>query len=208
MSNTNTKNQNIWDRNTGYKNTGNRNTGNRNTGDRNTGYKNTGNTNTGNRNTGNTNTGNRNIGNKNVGYLNTITPTKWYIFDKEYEWIYDIDFPSWFYFDVKTTERFNFDDMTQEQKEQYPLAESIWGYLHKYEVSDNLHKEWRESFDKADEEDVASTLELPNFNYEVFEKISWVTKEDFDRKLWKIQTMSWKKVKVIVDWKEYDAVIE
>ena len=191
-------NTNIGNRNTGNRNTGNKNVGNRNTGDRNTGYKNV----------GNRNTGNRNIGDKNTGYLNTITPTKWYIFDKEYEWIYYIKFPDWFHFRVKTTERFNFDDMTQEQKEQYPWAESIWGYLHKYEVSDNLHKEWRGSFDKADEEDVASTLELPNFDYEVFEKISWITKEDFDRKLWKIQTMSWKKVKVIVGWKEYDAVIE
>jgi len=55
--------------------------------------------------------------------------------------------------------------------------------LRVYEVDKTLHKNWKESFDKAGKEDVADTLKLPNFDYKIFEEISGITKEDFDKKL-------------------------
>lgn len=98
--------------------------------------------------------------------------------------------------------------MTEEEKENNPNAELMEWYLRTYEVSKNLHKEWKTSFDKASKEDVEKTLSLPNFSYEIFEEITGITKEDFERKLWKIENLSWKVAKVTIDVKEYDAVIQ
>ena len=39
------------------------------------------------------------------------------------------------------------------------------------------------SFDKATKEDIAKTLKLPNFNYEIFEIITGITKEMIDKRL-------------------------
>ena len=208
--NRNTGDLNTGNRNTGYRNTGDRNTGNRNTGNRNTGYRNTGDRNTGNRNTGNRNTGNRNPGNRNTGYLNTISPRQWLLFNKlvnlwDDNWNLLIEIPNYFYFSVNTTDRIDRDSMTEEEQKKHPWANAIWWFLRVYEVSKNLHKEWRESFDKAAKEDVAKTLDLPWFDYTIFEEITGITKEDFDKKLW--ETMTWKVVKVTIEGKEYNAVI-
>jgi hypothetical protein len=41
----------------------------------------------------------------------------------------------------------------------------------------------RKSFDIAEVEDVRKTLELPHFDYSMFEQISGISKEDFEKKL-------------------------
>jgi len=43
---------------------------------------------------------------------------------------------------------------------------------------------WRRAFNKCNDlEDIKKTLEIPNFNYKIFEEISGITKYDFDKKL-------------------------
>jgi|LSQX01.2.fsa_nt_gb hypothetical protein len=59
----------------------------------------------------------------------------------------------------------------------------MWGYLKGYDTDKTLHTYWKRSFEKADIEDVAKALELPNFDYQIFEEITGITKEDFDKKL-------------------------
>jgi len=191
------------------------NTGNRNTGDRNTWYSNTGY-----RNTGNRNTGNRNTWNRNTGYCNTISPTKWLLFNKECQlwdsdWNIIVNIPSYFYFDVETTEWISWDNMSETEKENNSFAESLWWYLKVFETDKSLQMNWKKSFNESDVDDVKKTLELPNFDYNVFEEITGITKEMFDKKLWIVEetnTVSdilvWKEVKVTIDWVEYTAVIK
>jgi hypothetical protein len=218
----NTWDQNTWDRNTWDQNTWNRNTWNRNIGDyntwngnignyntviwniwcsnagqyniwsRNTGCSNIGYHNTWNRNIGDQNTGNRNTGNCNTGYLNTITPTKWLIFNKmatlwDSDWNCIISFPNYFYFDIDTTERVSRDNMTSSEKDDNKYAESMWWYLKECYIDTTLHTYRKRSFDEATKEDVAKTLELPNFDYDIFEEITGITKEDFEKKLWLVE---------------------
>ena len=220
----NTGNRNTGNRNTGYRNTGNRNTGNRNTGNRNTGYRNTGYRNTGNRNTGyrntgdrNTgyrNTGNRNTGDRNTGNLNTITPTKWYVFNNLVD-IFDengdciIWFPSRFYFDVKSEEWNDCciwipsDSMTKEEKKEYKIHETTGGYVKVSRIETDMKVHWRRAFNKCEDlDDIRKTFDIPWFDYDIFEEISWISKEDFEKKLGNVKEdetimmKNWKKYKV------------
>jgi len=146
---------------------------------------NTGNWNTGNRNTGNRNTGNRNTGNRNTGYLNSGNP-KVVIFDVQTDIEYgEISFPDYFSYDtvIWISEK----DMTDKEKEANPSYKTTEWYLKKLSESedkDEYMKDCRRiSFNKADKEDIAKTLELPHFDYKKFENISWISKEDLDKKL-------------------------
>ena len=213
VENTNTYDYNTGNRNTGSWNAGNRNTGdynsgNRNTGDGNTGYSNTGDGNTGDRNTGDGNTGNFNVGdwntgNFNVGFLNTVSPTKWLMFNKECElWNKEgkliIKFPKFFYFNIDTTRWV--EDMTEEEEIHNKNWKEMRWYLKVYDTDKTLHTYRKRSFEKADIEDVAKALELPNFDYEIFEEITGITKEDFDRKL---GTGKEKQKTIVIDGVEY-----
>ena len=171
-SNTGDKNTGDW--NTGNRNTGDWNTGNSNTGYSNTGYRNTGDWNTGNRNTGDWNTGDRNTGNwnswdKNSGYFNIDEP-KIRIFWKETK-VKDIEFPNYFYFDLCIWRDPN--DMTPDEKKDNPLYWITEGYLKVYEYKDARKK----SFDNASKEEIKKTIKLPNFDYGIFEEITWITKK-------------------------------
>ena len=164
------ENMNTGDQNTGYRNTGNRNTGNRNTWYLNTGHR---------------NTGNRNTGNRNTGYLNSGNP-KVVIFDVQTDIEYgEISFPDYFSYDtvIWISEK----DMTDKEKEANPSYKTTEWYLKKLSESedkDEYMKDCRRiSFNKADKEDIAKTLELPHFDYKKFENISWISKEDLDKKL-------------------------
>jgi hypothetical protein len=43
---------------------------------------------------------------------------------------------------------------------------------------------WRKAFDNCNDlGDLRKTLELPNFDYQIFEEISGISKADFDKKL-------------------------
>ena len=186
----NTGDWNTGERNTGDRNTGDRNTGDQNTGEYNTGDWNTGNRNTGERNTGEYNTGNRNTGDRNTWYFNTTTPTQWLLFNKlatlwDSNWNLIVSFPEYFSFSVDTTERIERNDMTSSEKKYNTDAESMWGYLKKYDTDKTLHTYRKRSFEKAKKKDVAKTLGLPNFDYDIFAEISGITKKDFANKLWK-----------------------
>ena len=41
----------------------------------------------------------------------------------------------------------------------------------------------KSSFESATKEELQRTLQLPNFDFEVFEKITGITKSDFERRL-------------------------
>jgi hypothetical protein len=173
---------NSGNRNSGYWNSGNRNSGywnsgNGNSGDRNSGYWNSGNRNSGHRNSGHWNSGHWNSGDRNSGYFNIDEP-KIRIFGKETEVkIEDINFPSYLYFNL--TEWIIYENITDEEKKSYPFAKWTKGYLRTYEYK----KAFKNSFKKASKEDVKLTLELPNFDYEIFEDISGISKADFEKKL-------------------------
>ena len=189
---TNTGYRNTGDRNTGDRNTGDRNTGDRNTGNRNTGDRNTGHRNTGDRNTGNRNTGHRNTGDRNTGFLNTISPQHGLLFNKTTK-LWDeygsclVDFPRWFYFDVQTPcVRISSEEMTEKEKEENPSHKTTGWYLKEKYIEDDMKVHRRCAFNQCENlEDIKKTLELPNFDYDIFEEITGITKEDFDRKLWK-----------------------
>ena len=168
---------NIGERNTGRRNTGKLNSGDFNTGDRNTGIDNVGDcnigsANAGSRNRGHSNSGDGNVGSYNSGHFNTGNANsgsfnrgnrntgKWNIgsyhsghFNTQPEPIYMFDKPT----DV-------------------PLSQII---LPKWLNSPNP----RESLKDASAEDVKKTLELPNFDFAIFEKITGITKAELLEKL-------------------------
>ena len=83
----------------------------------------------------------------------------------------NIVFPNYFYFDL--TKWISSSDMTDEEKIQYPLYWITNWFLKTYE-----YKEARKmSFDKASKEEVEQTIKLQNFNYEIFEQITGITKK-------------------------------
>jgi hypothetical protein len=178
----NTGHRNTGYRNTGYRNTGDWNTGNSNTGDWNTGDWNTGDWNTGNRNTGDRNTGDWNTGGWNTGYFNSDTP-KVRIFGKETTIPRgDIVFPEFLFFNLKTTQWVAECDMTKEEKECYKEHETLGGYLKIY--PDSYKDCFIESFDKnCDKKQAKQLIELPNFDYKIFEEISGITEEMINKRI-------------------------
>ena len=159
------------------RNSGNKNSGNKNSGDWNSGNKNSGDWNSGHRNSGNKNSGDWNSGDRNSGFLNTNQP-KVRIFNKETDLeLNNIIFPRYFYFNLNVW--VNFNEMNDEEKEIYYWYKTTNGYLKKLEYKEA----WKLSFEKASVEDVKKTLELPNFDYGIFEEISGISKQDFDNKL-------------------------
>ena len=166
---------NIGNENTGFCNTGDCNTGNRNTGDWNTGNRNTGDWNTGNWNTGDWNKTNRSSG------VFCNQEPKLIMFNKEtdmsyeewentraYDVLQQIEKSKWIYFS----------DMTDEEKEKYPSAETCDGYL-KEMVRKEAVKEWWNNLSNYDKQEIFS---LPNFDLDVFNDImeSEISKEEYD----------------------------
>jgi len=203
----NTWNRNTWDRNTWDRNTWNSNTWNHNTWNRNTWNHNTWNRNTWDRNTWYHNTWNRNTWNRNTWYLNTVTPKLWLVFNVMTN-IEEIKFPNWFYFDVKSKE-WNYcciwvtvDSMTKDEKESNKTHETIWWYIKVSLVDKDMKTHWRKAFDECkDLEDIRSTFDVPNFDYDIFEEISGISKEDFDTKLWTKKSET-----IVVNWVTYKKV--
>jgi hypothetical protein len=172
----NTGIENSGDRNSGNLNSGNLNSGDRNSGDWNSGDWNSGDRNSGDRNSGAWNSGNRNSGylnsgawnsgNRNSGYLNTNNP-KIRIFNKETD-VESIDFPSYFYFDL--LQWISLEDMTEEEKSEYPQAETTGGYLRKLDYKEA----WKLAFAAATPEEIEQTKNLPNFDAKLFFKITGI----------------------------------
>ena len=166
----NTGYRNTGHSNTGYSNTGDRNTGDWNTGDRNTGYSNTGDRNTGDWNTGDRNTGDWNTGDRNTGYFNFLSPETVLVFEKEckYEDWCNADKPMFIYFDTK--QWIDFSDMTDKEKADYPSCKTCGGYLKTLDYKEAFTA----SYERASQSDKDKIKKLPNFDAEIFFKISGI----------------------------------
>ena len=66
--------------------------------------------------------------------------------------------------------------MSDEENETFYWYKTTEGYLRTVEYKEA----WKLSFEKAELDDLKKTLELPNFDYVLFEEISGITKKDFD----------------------------
>ena len=165
--------------NTGKSNSGNRNSGNRNSGNRNSGDCNSGNRNSGDRNSGDWNSGDWNSGDWNAtsfsgGCFNTEQP-KIYMFNKLSDWTLQnwLDSRAQYLLnqiDDCTLEYVWLDDMTDEEKAAHPEAKTTGGYLKERTTADNARKWWA-GLDAADRNEI---LSLPNFNAEIFKKITGI----------------------------------
>lgn len=172
---------------TGLCNTGDRNTGDRNTGDCNTGDCNTGNWNTGNWNTGDRNTGNWNTGNRNTGDCNTADfstgvfcaqEEKIKIFDKQS----DLTYGEWMgsrarniiYWNMETAVWVYEENMSAEEKEQYPTYKTTGGYLKVFSYKEAWSNLWNNLTDSEKQE----IKNIPNFDSEKFEYITGIKVEN------------------------------
>ena len=170
--NFNSGNFNSGDRNSGNRNSGNWNSGDWNSGDFNSGNFNSGNCNSGNRNSGNRNSGNWNSGNWNSGFFNSNEP-KIRIFNKETnKKREEIEVPGWCYFDL--TVWVSHDTATEEEKEEHKKEiEVCGGFLKTLEYKEA----WRLAWDKASKEEHKMLFNLPNWDNEVFQKITGIDAE-------------------------------
>ena len=158
--------------NTGDSNSGNWNTGDSNSGNWNSGYRNTGDSNSGNWNTGDSNSGNWNSGNWNSGYFNSDEPCL-RMFNKMTDCKRDdIHIPSWCYFDL--TVWVSHDTATEEEKKKYKNEiEICGGFLKTLDYKDA----WRLAWNKASVDERKKLFELPNWDNEVFKKITGIDAE-------------------------------
>ena len=161
--------------NTGIGNAGDENTGNRNTGNENTGNENTGNWNTGNRNTGNWNTGDWNSTDFSTGCFNT-KEEKIRLFNKRSNWTYrdwrcssarDLMCDCPYTKTVWINEKY----MTDSEKEENPTWERTGGYLKIIEATNKDKQKWWDNLDDEDQEEIKS---LPNFDKDIFKKITGI----------------------------------
>ena len=175
----NSGNFNSGNRNNGNFNSGNFNSGNNNKGDFNSGNFNSGNNNKGNCNTGDYNSGNWNSGDWNKcnfsnGCFNTVE-SHIYLFNKPSEWTY-WDWRNSMAYVILSRMQNNlleyviWEDMTDEEKNSYPEAETTGGYLKKLDKFECNIKWWR---DLSDEEK-AVIIAIPNFDKEIFKEITGI----------------------------------
>ena len=103
--------------------------------------------------------------------MNTITPDTILVFNKECnkkEWEKAVK-PDFMYFDVLNKFIYTC-DMTDGEKENNPVYETLGGYLRKM-----TYKEaWKYSWNNANKENRKLVLKLPNFNNEVFKEITGI----------------------------------
>ena len=146
------------------------NIGKNNTGRGNIGSYNTGNYNTGYRNTGNHNTGNYNSCDYSTGFFNSVEQPV-YFFNKETTLtrsglcnLKGLEVAS----RLKLSEWIYTDNMTKEEKQQHPKYETTGGYLKTY----TYKQAWADLWEKLNKEDKQAIKDLPNFDKEVFKKIT------------------------------------
>lgn len=88
-----------------------------------------------------------------------------------------IHIPDYWYFNL--TEWADVNKMTEEEKKEYPHYIVTTGFLRVFKYKEA----WVNSFNKATSEDVKKTLMLPNFDYDIFEELSGITKSMIEKKL-------------------------
>ena len=163
----------------GLCNSGDWNSGNRNSGDCNSGNRNSGNRNSGDWNSGDCNSGNRNSGDWNNtnfsnGCFNTVEP-KIHLFNKPSEWTYR----DWLNSDARyllnqipgdVLEYIWFENMTDEEKEVHPEAETTGGYLKELDNSECAVIWWR----SLDQRKKNVIMAIPNFDKAIFKEITGI----------------------------------
>lgn len=197
--NMNTGDENAGDCNTGNKNTGDKNAGNNNAGSCNTGDNNAGNFNTGDGNAGNCNAGNgntgynnkgdRNTGDSNIGDRNTgdwnkssfntgcfnTREQKIRLFDKPsnmtyYEWTKSDARRILGKIQKDVVEWINEEDMTDEEKTEYPTYKTTGGYLKVLDEFECAQLWW----DSLSERDKNIIKAIPNFDADIFEECTGI----------------------------------
>ena len=170
----NSGNRNSGNWNSGNWNSGNCNSGNCNSGNRNSGDWNSGNCNSGNRNSGNWNSGDWNNTNFSNGCFNTVEP-KIHLFNKPSEWTYR----DWLNSDARyllnqipgdVLEYIWFENMTDEEKEVHPEAETTGGYLKELDNSECAVIWWR----SLDQRKKNVIMAIPNFDKAIFKEITGI----------------------------------
>jgi hypothetical protein len=155
--------------NIGKANTGLCNSGNRNSGDWNSGNRNSGDCNSGNR-----NSGDWNKTNFSSGCFNT-KESKILMFNKPSDWT----FRDWRDSEARyllnkiqhnVLEWIWFDDMTDEEKEQYPEYETTGGYLKELDESE-CDQIWWNSLSEREKDIIKA---LPNFDADIFKEITGI----------------------------------
>lgn len=105
-----------------------------------------------------------------TGYYSTIDYSGFGAFDKPCtldEWE-NAEKPSFLYFYL--TEWIIEKNMTEEEKENHPDYKTTGGYLRVYDYKEA----WKRAWDGTTEEDRELLYKLPNFDKEVFKKISGI----------------------------------
>ena len=190
--NFNSGNRNSGNRNSGNFNSGNCNSGNFNSGDRNSGNCNSGNFNSGYRNSGNCNSGNSNLGNFNSGDRNSgdwnkssfntgcfnTEEGKIRLFNKPSNWTYRdwLNSKACYLLDKipRNVVKWVFsENMTDEEKAQYPTHKTTGGYLKVLDEADCAALWWG-TLDDADKQTIMS---IPNFDKAVFKEITGIDVE-------------------------------
>ena len=185
--NRNSGNRNSGNCNSGNCNSGDWNNGDCNSGDCNSGNRNSGNCNSGDRNSGDRNSGNRNSGDRNSGDWNKTNfssgcfntkESKILMFNKPSDWT----LRNWYSSEARyllskikhnAPEWICSDEMTDEEKKQYPEYKTTGGYLKKYDESECGQIWWSNLSNH--EKDVIKGL--PNFDAEIFEQVTGVNVE-------------------------------
>ena len=148
------------------------NSGYRNSGNFNSGDRNLGNGNLGNFNSGNGNSGNWNSGNFNSGFFNSDEPCV-RMFNKMTDCKRDdVHIPSWCYIDL--TVWVSHDTASEEEKQEHKAEiEICGGFLKTLDYKDA----WRLAWNKASIEERKKLFDLPNWDNEVFKKITGIDAE-------------------------------
>ena len=172
--NRNSGDWNSGDCNSGNRNNGNRNSGNWNSGDCNSGDCNSGDCNSGDWNSGDCNSGDWNKTNFSSGCFNT-KESKILMFNKPSDWT----FSDW----CNSTARYLLnkiqhnvlewiwsDNMTDEEKEQYPEYKTTDGYLKELDESECVQI-WWDNLSFSEKKIIEA---LPNFDAEIFKEITGI----------------------------------
>ena len=175
--NCNSGNCNSGNCNSGDFNSGNSNSGNRNSGSFNSGDFNSGNSNLGNFNSGDRNSGDWNKSSFNTGCFNT-EEGKIRLFNKPSNWTYRdwLNSKACYLLDKipRNVVKWVFsENMTDEEKAQYPTHETTGGYLKALDETDCAVLWWG-TLDDADKQTIMS---IPNFDKAVFKEITGIDVE-------------------------------
>ena len=161
---------------TGYRNSGNCNSGNCNSGNCNSGDWNSGDWNSGDWNSGDWNSGDWNQCEYSNGCFNTESP-KIFLFNQLSEWT----FSDWvrsrvrdILFEMPAAHQYvHLIEMSEEEKRACPNAETTIGYLKKLD-DNSLQRKRQEWYDGLSEEDKKEIKNLPNFDRDIFKKITGI----------------------------------